>query len=481
MRPILEQLMAQGVVVRPIDVLAQPQRAALARVTSVPTFVVIVDGKERGRVVGATTREELLEAIGAAEQSAGAAAPGGSRGPRLDLISNAPAGAQSQADARTFAQPEPGRIVPIDHRPPVARSGAVGGPSPRELPGVAAAPAMKSAAAADLIAATVRLSVEDHDGKSTGTGTIVDARGGKALVLTCGHIFRESAGKGPIQISLFTAGPGGAELSRTAEGALIDFDLDRDLALVCFFAEGPVSVAPIAPAGATPAVGDAATSVGCEHGADPTAWPTSITAIDRYQGHPNIEAAGAPVEGRSGGGLFNAAGQLIGVCNFAAPNGNEGLYRSLPSIYAKLDALKISYVYEAPSLGDAAALAAAPAALAPQGDASVQVRGQNPVASNPAVFPPFGGEAAPASSPAVAAAESAPRPPMPTAAAETPLAPQERAALEELNRRSAQSEVICSVRPRTPGGRSEVIKLDRASPEFVRALGGGAAALPTGG
>ena len=89
----------------------------------------------------------------------------------------------------------------------------------------------------------------------TGLGVSPGIGIGKALVLTCGHIFRESAGKGPIQISLFTAGPAGAQLSHTAEGALIDFDLDRDLALVCFFAEGPVSVAPIADRVAVPAAG----------------------------------------------------------------------------------------------------------------------------------------------------------------------------------------------------------------------------------
>jgi hypothetical protein len=59
----------------------------------------------------------------------------------------------------------------------------------------------------------------------------------------------------------------------------------------------------------------------------------------------------------------------------------------------------------------------------------------------------------------------------PTAVDSAPVTSQEQAALEEINRRSADSEVICIIRPRAPGGRSEVIKLDRASPAFVRALG----------
>ena len=78
--------------------------------------------------------------------------------------------------------------------------------------------------------------------------------------------------------------------------------------------------------------GDPVTSVGCNHGENPTPWATQITAINRYQGHPNVEAARAPVEGRSGGGLFNAQGQVIGICYAAEPKGDEGLYASLSSI-----------------------------------------------------------------------------------------------------------------------------------------------------
>jgi hypothetical protein len=36
--------------------------------------------------------------------------------------------------------------------------------------------------------------------------------------------------------------------------------------------------------------------------------------------------------------------------------------------------------------------------------------------------------------------------------------------------RAATHEVICIVRPKEPGGQSEVISLDNVSPEFIRAL-----------
>ena len=60
------------------------------------------------------------------------------------------------------------------------------------------------------------------------------------------------------------------------------------------------------------------------------------------------------------------------------------------------------------------------------------------------------------------------------AAAATPapanLNASEQAAWEEVMRRAASSEVICIIRPKQPGGQSEVITLDNVSADFVRAL-----------
>ena len=46
----------------------------------------------------------------------------------------------------------------------------------------------------------------------------------------------------------------------------------------------------------------------------------------------------------------------------------------------------------------------------------------------------------------------------------------EQAAMEEIMTRAVDAEVICIIRPREPGGKSEVISLDRVSPEFIQAL-----------
>ena len=54
-------------------------------------------------------------------------------------------------------------------------------------------------------------------------------------------------------------------------------------------------------------------TIGCDKGADASVRSSQITAVNKYRGKPNFCAAGAPVDGRSGGGLFTADGLLIGI------------------------------------------------------------------------------------------------------------------------------------------------------------------------
>src|SRR5262249_5002871 len=78
---------------------------------------------------------------------------------------------------------------------------------------------------------------------------------------------------------------------------------------------------------------------------EPSVRMTHITAVNKYKGKPNFTAAGLPVDGRSGGGLFTAEGYLIGICNAADPADNEGLYAGLASIHWQLDQIGQSEIY----------------------------------------------------------------------------------------------------------------------------------------
>jgi S1-C subfamily serine protease len=486
MEPVLKQLAAQGWTVRSVDVGREAKIAAQFHVDATPTFIVLVEGREWARLVGGTSLDQMVEMLQKANSLAAqhAATHGGSIDtPNIDLPLNRPLGGSTAASGggspSTPGELKEGRVVPITDpfavRAP--RSPAASGGAEKDAPGAQGAPAAGTPRLAQgaerLVAATVRLSITDPDGRSTGTGAIVDARNGMALVLTCGHLFRESKGTGSIEISLFTPGANGAEVRGKVAGELIAYDLERDLALVRFRTASPVTVAPIAPPGTQLAPGAAVTSVGCNHGENPTAWSTRITALNRYQGHPNVEAAGSPVEGRSGGGLFNAQGQLIGVCFAADHEGDEGLYSSLASIHAKLDELQMSIVYQSPGLGGAGALAgaAAPTNSVATTEPPTAVRGQEP--TPPRTFPSdwpasTNGAAGPASASPQGAA--APMAAAVDAAALAGLTAEERATLEEIARRSRGAEVICIIRPQSPEGRSDVIKLSGVSPAFVRAL-----------
>jgi len=464
MRPVVQQLVAAGYRVREVSIDREPQLAARFRVTQVPTFVVLVDDREAARLTGATSYAQLREMLDRSGTSA-------TQAPVVPLGQSPDTFAEPAQD---LSVPRPGRILAIEdpnltvHTAPRASVNPFGPVST----GPPAAAVGSTVDQRRLLEATVKVAVQDPDGTSAGTGTMVDSRSGEALVLTCGHLFRTSAGKGPITVTLYQVGPAGVAVRTTAVGHLIDYDLERDLALVSIRTEGPVQTAAIGPKGVTLTPGATVTTVGCNNGQNPTAVASQISAVDRYQGHPNVEVAGTPVEGRSGGGLFNAQGQLIGVCNAADPQDGEGLYASLPSIHAKLDSLQLAMVYQSPG-GAPQVLANNPGQdgpLAALASEDIAIRGQDAVAETAAGIPPLRPVAeatSPAEMTSPAEATSPPR-----------LSPAEQAALDEIHNRGANAEVICIIRPHSPDGKSEVITLQNASPEFVQALTEGVGSLP---
>jgi thiol-disulfide isomerase/thioredoxin len=448
MRPTIERLKSAGYRVRQVDIAREPALAAQFHVDQVPTFISLVDGREYARMVGKGSYEELIQIM----------TPRTVRGQSPDPLRSPPVAQFASVNdnsvaASTYAgldTPQAGRIIELEdpHRIPARSDAPVANPFGASPP---AQPAV-NANHAKLIESTVKIAVEDAEGTSNGTGTIVDAREGAALVLTCGHIFRESAGKGAITITFFQSTPTGAQSRGSASGQVLNYDLERDVALVVVKPQGLVKAVPIAPANTPLNPGAGVTTVGCNGGANPTAIDSQITTIDRYQGPPNVEVAGAPIEGRSGGGLFNAAGQLIGVCFAADPQSNEGLYASLPSIQAKLDSLNLAMVYQNPSAQIAVASAPiAPVAVTPTSSApptSVAIRGQDELVERlPDAF-------------------ASGVPPI----AQKSLNSSEQAALEEIQRRGLKSEVICIIRPHDPEGKSEVITLNNVSADFVGRL-----------
>jgi hypothetical protein len=132
-------------------------------------------------------------------------------------------------------------------------------------------------------------------------------------------------------------------------------------------------------------------AVGCPEGRDATVWRTYVKRprIQNFlSGNPNYEAVEchvAPKEGRSGGGLYTDDGYVVGVCNFAEPQGNHGLYATPRSIYSLLDRNRLEALY-APIKRDSANLIAerGSAGLKPRRNGSVAVaRSQSPDREEP--------------------------------------------------------------------------------------------------
>lgn len=435
MKPIMHSLEQANYPIREVDTTRDSQLAQQFGVTGIPCFVMLVDGKEVDRQVGYTSIERLQQMFKKANDTVVQA-----RGVRGQSLDPATSGVAQRAPQNTAAGPVP--RMESQSSPTALNSG----PMP---------PTGQAGINADfppsLIAATVRIRVDDAQGRSFGTGTIIDSRSGEALIVTCGHLFRESKGKGPMTIEMFEVGPSGLQVVGNVPGQLISCDLDRDVAFISFKPNRQVGVAQVAPQRTAIQQGDRVATIGCSNGKDPTLLPQRITKLDRYQGPANIEVSGAPEEGRSGGGLFNLQGQLIGVCYAADYEGNEGLYAALESIHGELDRLKLADVYMkgAPAAQPDAGLLAGQ----PGSNSNQLIRLQEPK-------DPIG----PIPGPTPAQVFD-PKSTLPKGLNEA-----DQSAFEEIMKRGVSSELVIIVRPKVPGDQSDVITLDNVSPALVQAL-----------
>jgi len=172
---------------------------------------------------------------------------------------------------------------------------------------------------------TFRPTVLVRRGSSQGTGTIIASLDGETLVLTAGHVVR---GRGPITVELHrynlgivhrTSVPGRWPREVVAEQVATDTLADlailrlRDMIALPF-------VARLGPEDAEPASNAGLTSVGIDLGAKLSSWNTQLVEVlwfelnDSGTDRPFLVTARIPEHGRSGGGLFDTSGTLVGVC-----------------------------------------------------------------------------------------------------------------------------------------------------------------------
>ena len=396
MEPVVHELAAEGYHVRKVDGDQDPDLVRKYRIEAYPTFVALRDGQEVARVTGPASKSQLKVLIAKANSAADRTVPSANVDPGPTVRGQSP----DSALAASGVGWEPAAVAPSSRAAPVL------------------------AGSERLLAASVRLQIQDSNGQSTGSGTIIDARDGEALILTCGHMFREFDESGRILVDCF--GPGALQ---RIPATLVSYDLNSDVGLVRMICSQPFVVAKVARPGYACRPGETVISFGCDNGADATARITQVVSIDRYRHAPNLQVAFEPVQGRSGGGLFNSAGELVGVCNAADAEDKQGLFAALKAVYAELDRAKLSFVYQA------------------DGSQAVSAELDSQLA------------------------EAAPIPVAPVASMHM-LSDDERTLLETL--RSPQgAEVICLVRALDdPQAKSRVFQINRASSAFWRELAG---------
>ncbi len=492
MKPLVHKLQAEGHPIRVIDVDREPETSQKFRVKAMPTFVLLVDGHEVERHVGGMSEGQLrtwLKKIPAespdvarGSESEGAGSPVRYvADPNVRLGNPAPISTafedrESLDATRSLVREQPGASVPggfpedaletavLDEPPPTVRA--------NDSPMAESQAAAGGAKAASPMDASVRLKVTVNGHINSGSGTIVSSEPGIARIITCGHIFRGFNESSRIEVHLFLNGRVESVLGR-----LVASDLEADVGLVEIPTEHVLPVAPVARASSAATKGEALVSIGCSGGADPTREEVSVTDVNPFVGPETLECTGLPVQGRSGGGLFNARGEVVGVCIAADEKRHRGIYAGLKPVHDVLAEGGLQRLYEPQST-----LASAPERpLPPAGERA-------PAPQRPAESESLLDHLRPAAEESISSAggtelfaretESVAMAEQPTREAPRPSASSTLSADELAH--ATDAEVVCIIRPRNqPEAPSQVVIIHQASPKLVSYLRGEIAPVGT--
>lgn len=340
MAPIVDRLHRQGHAIRKVDFDQNRELARKYQIETIPAFVLVVNGKVVERSVGQQSERALLAMLAKIPK----AEPDFPQ-PRQDqpLLASAPREAGVAARSATWnPTPPPRRTIfgfPTfggNRTPAVTQVAAVSPPSKNSPPVVRAKLSDEPLVEGDILTrdpmlASIRIRITDNGGVNLGSGTIVESKVGQTLILTCGHIFRNSQPDSLVEVDVFANGK-----KETFVGKAVRHNLKVDLGLISIPTDNPLPFAQVASGRYQVAKGAGVQSVGCGQGNLPTLQKHVVTQVNRYEGPSNIECTGLPVQGRSGGGLFNQQGEVIGICMAAVSADHRGLYVGLPAIHGFL-------------------------------------------------------------------------------------------------------------------------------------------------
>ena len=309
MKPTIKSLQTLGYDIRTVDVTKNDALAKRYGIEELPTTVIVQHGKIKGRTLGLISKKDLEVFLRKHH-------PDKSPPRILKPVTTISRAAIVEGNFQRATQ---SRWISVNR---------AGVPTLTQV--------LPNSPGRQLLKATVRIELRDDAGVSFGSGTIIHTQNNRALVATCGHLFRGMPKTRPISVDVFY--PLGEQ---RVQGRILISDADKyDVALMTIPYEGGIT--PIAlDINAQPIRGQRVFTAGCNHGNKPTLQKSQINSMNRYDGPENIQTQGAPVGGRSGGGLVNQDGKLIGICNAADLEDDEGFYVSAKYVHLMMQRLGI--------------------------------------------------------------------------------------------------------------------------------------------
>jgi thiol-disulfide isomerase/thioredoxin len=378
MRPTVAQLSRKGYPIKSIDIDAAPELKEKYGVDAVPTFIVVdSQGRELGRTSGSQPAAQLARFY--LDAKASAHPPANSRAHTSGDADDEADSHADQADSGRAAAP--------------TRSRTDQSATPEEEDNKQAEPEFQNPKPWETV---VRIRVLAQGSIGYGSGTVIHSTEKESLILTCAHIFKIEGLRQAVperfprkvMVDLFDGKlhgerPAQVHFVESVEGKAIDYDFDVDVGLIRIRPGRRLPAARVVPVHWEPRSRMRMRTVGCSEGQDATAWDTVILnpqmrGLAGNRKYQAIECMFAPKQGRSGGGLFTTDGYLAGVCNFAEPRGNHGLYATPRSLYSVLDRNDLMALYAPVRSGTKTLLASGDRSRS-RGDGPITIaRGQSP-------------------------------------------------------------------------------------------------------
>ncbi len=362
MAPIVSKLEREGLPIRKVDVEEERALADQYQVSSIPTFILIVDDQEVERMSGSQAEGRIRQML--ARVPVPARAPANDR-LAVDLGDSAPL---PRPEVTVPSEPRPSKptydnsVADNDESPkglwPFKKKSKP--QAPATVRGNNPAPMPK----ADLVAtapvtpmdSSVRVRVMTGNKLVRGSGTIIESQAGRTTILTCSHLSRGATDDTKVEVDIFRNG-----VPTTYVGTLVGSDKEADIGLITIPTGEAFPATPLASASLVPAIGAKVVSIGCGGGGVPSREQLRVTDVNRFTGPDTLVCTGMPVQGRSGGGLFDESGALVGVCFAADETGKGGVYCGVKPIYELLAKYDMGHLI--PSSGEETQVAESEASL----------------------------------------------------------------------------------------------------------------------